>query len=130
MHWSKPYFRCFKSLFFGKHNVFAHWEFLRAFPRKDPDEKCRFSNEWRVVHSKLIWINGLKFLQRRLSCIKKYSVTFGIEEISLKGVCLYKERLYTDDDFHLILGFKFATQTRAFTLNLVSRKGSLHRHWF
>ena len=35
-----------------------------------------------------------------------------------------------DTDFHLTLGFKFPTQTLVFTSYLVSRKGSLHRHWF
>ena len=38
--------------------------------------------------------------------------------------------LDTDNDFHFDLGFKFSTQTMVFTLNLDSRKGSLHEKWF
>ena len=53
-----------------------------------------------------------------------------VEELSVSGTCLYRECLYTDNDFHLILGFKSPTQKLVFTFNLVSRKGSLHRHWF
>ena len=44
--------------------------------------------------------------------------------------CLYRELLYTHNDFHLSLDFNFSTQTMDFTLNLDSRKGSLHRQWF
>ena len=50
--------------------------------------------------------------------------------MSVEGSCLRRERLYTDNDFHLNLGFKLPTQTLVFTLNLVSRKGSVHRQWF
>ena len=39
---------------------------------------------------------------------------------------MYIELLYTEKDFHIILGFKFSTQSLVFTLNL--RKGSLHKH--
>ena len=53
-----------------------------------------------------------------------------LEVLSLEGTCLCRELLYKDNDFHLNLGFKFSTQTMVFTLNLVSRKGSLHSQWF
>ena len=50
--------------------------------------------------------------------------------ITRKGCCLFSENLYTNNDFHPNLGFNFSTQTMVFTLNLDSRKGSLHRRWF
>ena len=34
---------------------------------------------------------------------------------SVERTCLCKELLYTDDDFHLYLGFNFSTQTMVFT---------------
>ena len=41
-----------------------------------------------------------------------------VEVLSVKRTCLYRELLYTYNNFHLNLGFMF--------LNLDSRKGSLH----
>ena len=53
-----------------------------------------------------------------------------VEVLSVETTCLYRELLYTYNDFHLNLGFKFFSQTMVFTLNLDSRKGFLHRQWF
>ena len=38
--------------------------------------------------------------------------------------------VYTEPDFHLILGFKLFSQTLVFTLNQDSTKGQIHRQWF
>ena len=65
------------------------------------------------------------FLHISIVNLKSY-----IKVLSVEGSWPFKERLYTDNDFHPNLGFKFPTQTPVFTLNLVSRKGSLHMHWF
>ena len=47
----------------------------------------------------------------------------------MKRTCLYRELLYTDNDFHLNLGFKFSPQTMVLVFNLISRKSSLHRQF-
>ena len=43
---------------------------------------------------------------------------------------LWRLVVYTEHDFHLILGFKLSSQKLVFTLNWDSRKGYLHRQWF
>ena len=73
---------------------------------------CSFSTLWKVP----IFVS-------RLQCGKFLLV----DVLSLERSCLYGELLYTDNDFHFNLGFKFSTQAMVFTLNLDSRKGSLHR---
>ena len=47
----------------------------------------------------------------------------------MERTSLCRELLYTDNDFHLDLGFKFSTQTMVLVLNLISRKSSLHRQF-
>ena len=44
--------------------------------------------------------------------------------------CLWRLVVYTEHDFHLILGFKLSSQTLVFTLNQDSRIGYLDRQWF
>ena len=43
--------------------------------------------------------------------------------------CLWRLVVYTEHDFHFIMGFKLSSQTLVFTLNPDSRKGYLHRQW-
>ena len=58
-----------------------------------------------------------------------------ISQMTGKGMfsvdnCLWRLVVYTEHDFHLILGFRLSSQTLVFTLNWDSRKGYLHRKWF
>ena len=53
-----------------------------------------------------------------------------IEVLSVEICCLGRLLVYTDNDCHLILGFKIYIQTMVFTLNRDSRKGYRHRQWF
>ena len=54
-------------------------------------------------------------------------MTWGVEVLSVEISCLCKVLFYMDNDFHLNLVFNYYTQTIVFTLNIESRKGSLHK---
>ena len=42
---------------------------------------------------------------------------------------LWRSFVYTEHDFHLILGFNLSTRTLVFTLNRELRKGYIHRQY-
>ena len=79
------------------------------------------TNKFLIAHKDLDLSFKLKDFQFSLHRLQVLSVEFS---------CLCILLVYTEHDFHFILGFKLSTQPLFFTLNRDSRKGYLHRQWF